>query len=53
VRRSKLVRGVYKALSLEGMFHAARRGVGPFVRRVGRQQANRYGNRLLRKILKP
>lgn len=53
MNRSQLVRGIYKALSLEGTFHAARRGVGPLVRRVGRQRANRYGNRWLRKILKP
>jgi hypothetical protein len=47
------MRSIYRLLSLLGTAKAATRGPAPLARRVGRQQANRHFNHLLRKLLKP
>jgi hypothetical protein len=47
------VRDLYRILSLLGDVKAARRGPGAYGRRYIRKQANRHGNRWLRRLLKP
>lgn len=47
------MRELYRLLSVLGSIKAASRGPAPLARRVVRQQANRHGNRILRKIFKP
>jgi len=52
-RRSDPLRAFYRALSLAGSVKAARRGPGALGRRYVRMQANRVGNKALRRIVKP